>query len=67
MATIPITLIIAIAAVFIGVLVVAAFASHAVMERRTPERQRLRQLTAPDSERQLVRTEKASSSTKMPR
>ena len=59
MATIPITLIIAIAAVFIGVLVVAAFASHAVMERRTPERQRLRQLTAPDSERQLVRTEKA--------
>lgn len=58
MATIPITLIIAIAAVFIGVLVVAAFASHAVMERRTPERQRLRQLTAPDSERQLVRTEK---------
>ncbi len=59
MTTIPITLIIAIAAVFIGVLVVAAFVSHAVMERRTPERQRLRQLTAPDSERQLVRTEKA--------
>ena len=59
MATIPITLIIAIAAVFIGVLAVAAFASHAVLERRTPERQRLRQLTTPDSERQLVRTEKA--------
>ena len=57
MTTIPITLIIAIAAVFIGVLVVAAFVSHAVMERRTPERQRLRQLTAPASERQL-RTEK---------
>ncbi len=59
MATIPITLIIAIAAVFIGVLVVAAFASHAVMERRTPQRQRMRQLTAPATERQLVRTEKA--------
>jgi tight adherence protein C len=58
MTTIPITLIIAIAAVFIGVLVVAAFVSHAVMERRTPERQRLRQLTAPAAERQLVRTEK---------
>ena len=58
MTTIPITLIIAIAAVFIGVLVVAAFVSHAAMERRTPERQRLRQLTAPASERQLVRTEK---------
>ena len=58
MASIPISLIIAIAAVFIGVLVVVAASSHALLERRTPERQRLRQLTVPVSEQPLVQEEK---------
>lgn len=59
MATIPITLIIAIAAVFIGVLVVVAATSTAVLERRAPERQRLRQLTVPTAmDQPLVQEEK---------
>jgi len=60
MATIPITLIIAIAAVFIGVLVVVAATSTAVLERRAPERQRLRQLTVPTAvDQPLIQQEKA--------
>lgn len=59
MASIPITLIIAIAAVFIGVLVVVAASSNALLERRAPERQRLRQLTVPMAEQPLIQQEKA--------
>ena len=59
MTTIPITLIIAIAAVFIGVLVVVAATSTAVLARRAPERQRLRELTVPTAAEPLVQKEKA--------
>ena len=59
MASIPITLIIAIAAVFIGVLVVVAASSNAVLERRAPERQRLRQLTNPTLDQPLIKQDKA--------
>ena len=58
MASIPITLIIAIAAVFIGVLVVVAASSNALLERRAPERQRLRQLTVPVADQPLVQEDK---------
>ena len=54
MTTIPIILIIAIAAVFIGVLVVVAATSTAVLARRAPERQRLRELTVPTAAEPLV-------------
>ena len=59
MTTIPIGLIVAIAAVFIGVAVVVAAVARFVVERQTTERKRLRQLTKPSSAQDLVREEKS--------
>ena len=59
MTIIPIGLIVAIAAVFIGVAVVVAAVARFVVERQTTERKRLRQLTKPSSAQDLVREEKS--------
>ena len=50
MAGIPISLMIALGAVFVLVLVVAWVLTSSVVERRAPERQRLRKLTRPQDQ-----------------
>ena len=59
MTTIPVGLIVAIAAVFIGVAVIVAAMARFVVERQTTERKRLRQLTKPSSVQDRVREEKS--------
>ena len=59
MTTIPVGLIVAIAAVFIGVAVVVTAMARFVVERQTTERKRLRQLTKPSSVQERVREEKS--------
>ena len=59
MTTIPVGLIVAIVAVFIGVAVVVAAMARFVVERQTTERKRLRQLTKPSSVQERVREEKS--------
>ena len=59
METIPLALIVAMAAVFLGVAVVVGATTTAVFERRTPERRRLRRLAQPADKQTLVDQEKA--------
>ncbi len=60
MQELPITLFVALGVVFVLVLVVAWFLTSSIVERRSPERQRLKKLTRPQGDdAPLVKEEKA--------